>query len=132
MTANDLRTWDVIMGSAFYTMGMRSTDIYGLMGNLSMFVGGVPALTAAESIGAAVVPIGATAGTQRTLELVRMLGVTMIGLTPSFAVYLGEQVESLIGCKARDLNIRRMMVGGEPGPSLSVLRETPRASGFDL
>jgi phenylacetate-CoA ligase len=123
MTANDLRTWDVIMGRAFYTMGMRPSDIYGLLGNLSMFVGGVPALTAAESIGATVVPIGATAGTQRTLELVRMLGVTMIGLTPSFAVYLGEQVESLIGCTARELNIRRMMVGGEPGGQIPAVRQ---------
>ncbi len=123
LTANNVQTWDRIMGRTFYTMGMRAHNVYALLGNLSMFVGGIPALTAAESIGASVIPIGATAGTQRTLELIRDLGATMIGMTPSFAVYLAELVESLLGISARDLHIRRMMVGGEPGGQIPAVRK---------
>jgi phenylacetate-CoA ligase len=121
-TAQDLRTVDTIMGRAFYTLGIRPRHVFGLLGNLSMFVGGVPALTAASSIGATAVPIGATAGTERTLELIQALGVDAIGLTPSFAVYLGERMPELIGAPARDLGIDVMMVGGEPGGQIEAVR----------
>jgi phenylacetate-CoA ligase len=121
-TAEDLRTVDTVMGRAFHTLGIRPRHVFGLLGNLSMFVGGVPALTAASSIGATAVPIGATAGTERTLELIRALGVDAIGLTPSFAVYLGEQMPALIGSDARELGIDVMMVGGEPGGQIEAVR----------
>jgi phenylacetate-CoA ligase len=121
-TARDLETIDRIMGRAFYTLGIRPHHVFGLLGNLSMFVGGVPALTAASSIGAAAVPIGATAGTERTLELIQTLGVNAIGLTPSFAVYLGEQMPQLISADARSLGIELMMVGGEPGGQIEAVR----------
>lgn len=123
LTARDVETWNRIMARSFYTMGMRHDDVYALLGNLSMFVGGIPALTATESLGATALPIGATAGTQRTLELVRDLGTTLMGATPSFAVYLAELVEQLLGISARELNLRRMMVGGEPGGQIPAVRE---------
>ncbi len=123
LTARDLDTWNRIMARSFYTMGMRDDDVYALLGNLSMFVGGIPALTATESLGATALPIGATAGTQRTLELMRDLGTTLLGATPSFAVYLAELVEQLLGIPARELGLRRMMVGGEPGGQIPAVRE---------
>jgi phenylacetate-CoA ligase len=122
-TAADLRTVDTVMGRAFYTLGIRPRHVFGLLGNLSMFVGGVPALTAAAGIGATAVPIGATAGTERTLELIQELDVDAIGLTPSFAVYLGERMPELIGAQARDLGIDVMMVGGEPGGQIEAVRK---------
>jgi phenylacetate-CoA ligase len=121
-TAADLRTCDTMIGRAFYTLGLRPRHVYGLLGNLSMFVGGVPALTACSAIGATAVPIGATAGTERTLELIRATGVNAIGLTPSFAVYLGERMPELIGITARELGIDVMMVGGEPGGQIEAVR----------
>lgn len=83
--AADLATWDRIMGRTFWTMGMRPSDTFAGLGNLAMFVGGMPAVTAASSIGACALPVGATAGTERTLELVQALGTTIMGATPSFA-----------------------------------------------
>jgi phenylacetate-CoA ligase len=121
-TAADLRTCDTVIGRAFYTLGIRPRHVYGLLGNLSMFVGGVPALTACSSIGATAVPIGATAGTERTLELIQATGVNAVGLTPSFAVYLGERMPELIGRTARELKIDVMMVGGEPGGQITAVR----------
>jgi phenylacetate-CoA ligase len=121
-TASDLETWDAIIGRCFFTLGIRPGHVFGLLGNLSMFVGGVPALTAASSIGATAVPIGATAGTERTLELIQALGVNAIGLTPSFAVHLGERMPELIGITARELGIELMMIGGEPGGQIEAVR----------
>jgi phenylacetate-CoA ligase len=122
LTAADLRTWDTIMGRAFWTMGMRPDDVFAGLGNLSMFVGGLPAVSAATSIGACGLPIGATAGTERTLELVRSLRTTVMGATPSFAGYLGELVEKILGIPARDLGLRLLMVGGEPGGQIPAVR----------
>ena len=121
-TQRDLQTCDTIIGRCFYTLGIRPKHTFGLLGNLSMFVGGIPALTAASSIGAAAVPIGATAGTERTLELIQALGVNAIGLTPSFAVYLGERLPELIGKPAHELGIDVMMIGGEPGGQIPAVR----------
>lgn len=122
-TSEDLRTWDTIMGRTFYTTGMRPGDRYAVLGNLSMFSGGVPAVTATAAIGALGVPIGATAGTERTLELVKLLGVNIMGATPSFAVHLGEVVKQVTGDDARNIGLRYLMVGGEPGGQIPALRE---------
>jgi len=122
LTGNDLATWRTIMGRVFWTMGMRPGDVFAGLGNLSMFVGGVPACDAASAIGACGVPIGATAGTERTLELVRAVGTTVMGATPSFAGYLGELVEQILGIPASALGLRRLMVGGEPGGQIPAVR----------
>jgi len=55
-----LETCDTIIGRCFYTLGIRPKHTFGLLGNLSMFVGGIPALTAAFVDRRGGVPIGAT------------------------------------------------------------------------
>lgn len=123
LTMKDLDTWDEVMARTFYTAGMRPTDTFAALGNFSMFVGGIPAVTAAARTGATVVPIGATAGTERTLELVRDTGTTIMAATPSFAVYLGELVKQYLGIEPRDLKLRLLMVGGEPGGQIPAVRQ---------
>jgi phenylacetate-CoA ligase len=122
LTAADLATWDTIMGRVFWTAGIRPGDVFAGLGNLSMFVGGLPAVSAATAIGACGLPIGATGGTERTLELVRALRTTVLAATPSFAGYLGELVEKILGIPARDLGLRLLMVGGEPGGQIPAVR----------
>ncbi len=122
-TEQDVRTWDVIMGRTFYTTGMRPGDRYGVLGNLAMFSGGIPAVTAAASLGALGVPIGSQSGTERTIELVKLLGVNIIGATPSFAVHLSEVVRDVTGHDASELGLRYLMTGGEPGGQIPALRE---------
>ncbi len=122
LTEADLRTWDRVMGRAFYTAGVRENDVFGLLGNLAMFVGGVPVLTAVSSLGATVVPIGVTGGTERTIELMRHLGVTTIGATASFAVHLAGVVEEVLGLPACEMGVRRILMGGEPGAQIPAVR----------
>ena len=123
LTDNDVGTWDEIMGRTFYTIGMRPIDTYASLGNLSMFVGGVPAVTGAARTGATVAPIGATAGTERTIELVKATRSTIVGATPSFAVHLAELVRQILGIEPPELGLRLMMVGGEPGGQIPAVRE---------
>lgn len=123
LTARDLRTWRRIMARTFYTAGVRRADTAGVLANLSLFVGGIPSVDAYSEIGAVAVPIGSSAGTERTLELLRDLDVTVIALTPSFATYLGELVRSHLGIPATELGLRVMLLGGEPGGQIPALRQ---------
>jgi phenylacetate-CoA ligase len=123
LTARDVDTWRTIMARTFFTTGIRKSDVAACLANLSMFVGGIPVIEAYSSIGAAAIPIGATAGTERTIELMRELGVTVMAITPSFAVYLGELAEQHLGIPASELGLRLMLVGGEPGGQIPAVRQ---------
>ncbi|MEW6472097.1 MAG: AMP-binding protein [Actinomycetota bacterium] len=123
LTSADVDTWRTIMARTFYTTGIRKDDVAACLANLSMFVGGIPVIEAYSSIGAAAIPIGATAGTERTIELMQQLGVTVMAITPSFAVYLGELVEQQLGIPASQLGLRLMLVGGEPGGQIPAVRQ---------
>jgi phenylacetate-CoA ligase len=111
------------MARTFYTCGIRPRDTAAGLANLAMFVGGIPVIEAYSHIGAASVPIGATAGTERTIELLKELNVTVIAMTPSFAAYLGELVEKHLGMPASELGLRLMLVGGEPGGQIPAVRK---------
>ena len=123
LTARDVETWRTIMARTFYTTGIRRDDVAACLANLAMFVGGIPVIEAYMHIGAAAIPIGATAGTEKTIELIRELGVTAFAITPSFAAYLGELVEGHLGFPASELGLRRMLVGGEPGGQIPAVRQ---------
>lgn len=122
LTADDVAMWTRVGADAFRTMGIRRGDIYGALGNFSMFVGGIPAIDAAGAAGACVVPIGSSAGTERTLQLVRDLGVNVIGATPSFAIHLGELVRRHLSIEPIELGVRMIIIGGEPGAQIPAIR----------
>jgi phenylacetate-CoA ligase len=123
LTAADLATWRRIMARTFYTAGVRKSDTAAVLANLALFVGGIPSVDAYTEIGASSVPIGATAGTVRTIELLKELGVTVIALTPSFAVHLAELVRTDLASAPSELGLRLMLVGGEPGGQIPAVRQ---------
>jgi len=122
LTARDLATWRRIMARTFYTAGVRQADTAAVLANLALFVGGIPSVDAYTEIGAGSVPIGATLGTVRTIELLRELGVTVIALTPSFAVHLAELLRTDVASAPSELGLRLMLVGGEPGGQIPAVR----------
>lgn len=122
LTANDVGTWDRIMARTYFTMGLRREDTYAALSNLSLFAGGVPSLSAAALVGATVLPIGTGIATNRALELAKLLGATVLGLTPSYALYLGEELESHGVGAASDFGLTRLLIGGEPGGQIPGLR----------
>lgn len=123
LTQRDLDTWDTVAARCYYTMGVRASDLIVHLGNLSMFVGGIPSVTGPQRIGATVVPVGATAGTRRALEMMDHLGATVISATPSFAVYLAEMVRKELQREPASMGLRLMIVGGEPGGQIAAVRE---------
>jgi phenylacetate-CoA ligase len=83
-----------------------------------MFVGGLPAVSAVWSLGAAVIPIGSTAGTQTTLDYIERLRATVVTCTPSYAAHLlvagGERLAKL--------HVELLILGGEPGAQIQSIR----------
>jgi phenylacetate-CoA ligase len=77
---------------------------------------------AIQHLGALDVPIGADGGADRLLVAARDLRPRVVFGTPNFVAYLGQVAEKLIGIPARDLGVKRLVVGGEPGGGIPALR----------
>jgi phenylacetate-CoA ligase len=89
---------------------------------LGFFVGGLPLKDAVENIGATFVPIG-TGASDRLVSAVRHLGGTILTCTPSYASYLAEYVRERIGADPRELGLRRILLGAEPGGAVPAVRD---------
>jgi phenylacetate-CoA ligase len=113
-------------------MGARCLYAHGIRpGDLAMhgfsvsrgFVGGLPISQIVLHAGAVEIPIGADAGTDRILRVMRDLRPAALLATPYFAIHLAEQAPRLVGMEARALGCRIVSVGGEPGGGIPSVRE---------
>jgi phenylacetate-CoA ligase len=86
------------------------------------FAGGLPVAQMIQHLGAAVVPVGAEAGAERLLTVLRDLGPSAMVGTPSFLRFLGEQARPILSMEAADLGIERLVVGAEPGGGIPSVR----------
>lgn len=82
---------------------------------LSMFNAGVPFCTGIEHLGAVSVPAGAERRTEGMLRVMRDVRATAWVGTPSFAAYLAEKCEEVLGIPPRQLALRVVCGGGESG-----------------
>jgi phenylacetate-CoA ligase len=121
-TKNDVATTNELWGRAFAFAGIHPGDtvLHGF--GLSMFLAGVPVVRALEAYGARPVPIGAEAGTERLLRMASLTRPRVLACTPSYAQYLGEQSEKVIGIPSAELGIEIVICAGEPGAGLPEVR----------
>ncbi len=113
---------------ALWSFGVRPGDrvINGF--SLSMFNAGVPFCTAIEHLGATSIPAGAEKKADGLLRIAKDLSATVLIATPSFARYLAERCPDILGIEARDLGIRIVGGGGEPGFELDGVRQELEAA----
>lgn len=102
---------------SLWLAGVRPGDTVVLAFALSMFVGGLPLAQAIQYLGAKVVPVGAEAGTNRLLQFINLTRPDHIILTPSFAEYLVTKCPEVLGMEVKELGIKTLICGGEPGAS---------------
>jgi phenylacetate-CoA ligase len=114
LTRHDVDVWTETVARALGTMGLRADDTMVHGASLGLFVGGLPFKDAAELIGATFVPIG-TGASEKAIMALRSLGANALHATPSYALYLAEYVREKYGIDPRDLGVRKVFVGGEPG-----------------
>lgn len=106
-----------------WRIGVRPGDRVALAFGLSMFIGGVPMVHAIERIGACCVPVGAEAGTERVLMFTKLTGAKCLICTPSFATYMIEKAPEVTGTEVKELGIKILLCGGEPGAGIPDVRE---------
>lgn len=105
----------------YWAWGIRPGDAVVNCFSLSLTAGFNQSVMV-ERMGAINIPAGAEGGTERILRAIRDLRATVLLCTPSFAEYLGEKARDVLGVSARELGVRVLCGGGEPGFELPAIR----------
>ncbi len=121
-TTHDYQVNNEVIARTLWRIGLRPGDsvMHGFA--LSMFVGGAPWLTAMQTMGLRVIPVGAEGGTARLLQFAQLTKPKALLCTPSFAEHLIERAPELIGADVASLGIQILMCGGEPGAGNPAVR----------
>ncbi len=115
LTKHDVEVVNEMHARKFWMAGIRPGHVILQAFSLSMFTGGLPLSQGIMNVGACVVPVGVEGGTKRVLDFIRITAPVAIFGTPSFALYLIEQCPQIIGKEAKELGIKWVFTGGEPG-----------------
>ncbi|MGW0287928.1 phenylacetate--CoA ligase family protein [Streptomyces sp. NPDC003236] len=128
LTANDLTTWCELGARALYANGFRPGDrLLHAFGMSKGFVGGLPVVQTMQYMGIVDIPIGAEAGAERLLRVQADQRPNALIGTPYFLTHLAEQAPRIVDRSARELGVRTISVGGEPGGGLPAVRENLEA-----
>jgi phenylacetate-CoA ligase len=124
LTAQDALMWHESSARSLFACGIRPGHrvLHGF--SLSKgFVGGLPIFQALQHLGALDIPIGADGGVERLLAAAFDLRPDAIVGTPNFLLHLAEAARTQLGRDVRELGVRRLVVGGEPGGGIPALRQ---------
>lgn len=110
-TQNDLDMWAECVARMMNGLGMDDTSIVQIAYGYGLFTGGLGAHGGAEKIGATVIPIS-SGNTALQIQTMIDFESTVLCCTPSYAMYLGEEVQKL-GVKDQ-LKLKVGIFGAEP------------------
>ncbi|GAB7386406.1 AMP-binding protein [Bacillaceae bacterium] len=119
VTRRDHEIWTEIGMRVMSANGIRATSRVVFAMGLSFFVGSA-VRDAIERIGATFIPIG-TGASERLIRTALDLQADIMLCTPSYALYLAEYVRKQ-GMNPKDLGIKVISTGGEPGGGLPQIR----------
>ena len=125
-TENDLDMWSECVGRMLTAIGLGKDDIFQVSFGYGLFTGGFGLHAGAEKIGATVIPIS-SGNTALQIQTMIDFRATAICCTPSYAMYLAEEVEKM---GVRDqLSLKVGIFGAEPW-SESMRREIEEKLGI--
>ncbi len=111
-TRNDIDTWSECMARSFANIGVTHEDIVHVAYGYGLFTGGLGAHYGAERLGATVIPVSG-GNTQRQIQLLKDFGATVLCCTPSYALYIAEEMKEA-GITKDDLKLKYGVFGAEP------------------
>ena len=111
-TRKDIDTWSEVMARTLVSAGATKDSVIQVAYGYGLFTGGLGAHYGAERIGASVIPISG-GNTKRQLQIMKDFGTTLLACTPSYALYLAEELEEA-GIKPEDLKLEAGVFGAEP------------------
>ncbi len=121
LTRHDAKMWTHLTARSFYTQGLRKQDIVIHAAGLTLFVAGLSSKDAIENVGAMFVPIG-TGASEKALMAIQMLKATAMHCTPSYAAYFADWVRREARMEPRDLGLKKLFCGAEPGAGIPAVR----------
>ena len=110
-TKEDLEMWSDCVARMFEAIGLTHEDIIQVSYGYGLFTGGLGAHGGAETLGATVIPMS-SGNTSLQIQNMVDFGATALCCTPSYAMYLGEEIEKL-GLKGQ-LKLKAGIFGAEP------------------
>lgn len=110
---HDLDYWTESLARAMTSVGVTSDDTVQVSYGYGLFTGGLGLHYGAERIGASVLP-SSTGNTERQIELMIDLGVTVIACTPSYLIHMGDVAARMGVDFRRDTCLRKALLGAEP------------------
>ncbi|HHW48124.1 MAG TPA: phenylacetate--CoA ligase [Clostridiaceae bacterium] len=111
-TRKDIDTWAEVMARAIVYAGADKNSIIQVAYGYGLFTGGLGAHYGAERIGASVIPASG-GNTKRQIQMMKDFGTTHLACTPSYALYMAEEMEAM-GIKKEELKLKAGIFGAEP------------------
>ncbi|MCX8031126.1 MAG: phenylacetate--CoA ligase [Thermodesulfovibrionales bacterium] len=110
---NDINQSAELIARCLIMTGVTKDDVLQNMMTYGLFTGALVMHYGAEKVGILVIPAG-PGNTERQIALMQDFGSTCLHLTPSYALYLSEVMESKGIKPKRDLSLKRAYLGAEP------------------
>lgn len=110
-TKKDLDMWSDCFARQLYAAGANQNDFVQVSYGYGLFTGGLGAHDGASKVGATVIPTS-SGNTQNQIQTMVDFGSTVLCCTPSYAMYLGEEIEKE-GLKDK-LKLKAGIFGAEP------------------
>ena len=111
-TKRDLEIWAECVARCLTYAGVTSKDIVHVAYGYGLFTGGLGLHYGVERVGATVIPVSG-GHTTRQIQLLRDFGATVLCCTPSYALHLADEMNTL-GITRDDLKLRIGIFGAEP------------------
>ena len=111
-TRNDLIHWGELTARVLTAGGVTKEDIVQIAFDYGLFTGALGLHYGAEQIGATVIPASGGNG-RRQIAMMRDYRTTALVCTPSYALYLSEEMKEM-GLSPAELSLRVGLFGAEP------------------
>lgn len=111
-TKNDIEMWSECVARSLGNVGVTKDDIIHVAYGYGLFTGGLGLHYGGEKLGATVVPASG-GNTKRQIQLIVDFGATVLCCTPSYALYLADEMKEM-GITKDDIKLRVGIFGAEP------------------
>lgn len=111
-TQKDMDLWTESVKRVITAAGARKGYTAQISFGYGMFTGGFGLHYGLEALGCNVVPMS-TGNTKRQIDMLRDLGAEILVATPSYALYLTEQMVEMGYDLKKDFNLKAGILGGE-------------------
>ncbi len=111
-TQHDIDAWSECVARALVATGASKESVVQVAYGYGMFTGGLGLHYGAEKLGSAVIPMS-SGNTQRQIMLMEDFGTDTICCTPSYALYIAEEIKKS-NFDISKLKLKRGIFGAEP------------------